>query len=67
MKSLKTTAKQTPKATIAVVITAILGIATLFIDSSEVLGVSTSVVKWISFGVSALTFVMNTLINNVED
>lgn len=64
MKSLKTTATETPKATLFVVLTAILGVATMFIDNAEILGVSTEVIKWVTFGIAALTFVANTIVNN---
>jgi len=67
MKSLQKTAQETPKSTLLVVITALLGVATMFVDSAEILGISTGIVKWVSFGVSAFTFVVNTVINNLQE
>ena len=47
-----------------VIATALLGVASIFIESSDFLGIPTVIVKWVSFGVSALTFVVNIVKNN---
>lgn len=64
MKSLRRTSIETPKATVFVIATALVGIATLFVDSADMLGIPTTIVKWVSFGISALTFVVNIVKNN---
>jgi hypothetical protein len=64
MKSLSRTTRETPKATMLVIATALLGVASIFIESADFLGVPTEIVKWVSFGVSALTFVLNIVKNN---
>lgn len=66
MKSLQTTASETPKTTVFVVLTAILGVASMFVDSAEILGIPTEIVKWITFGVAAIAFVANTIASNTK-
>ena len=58
MKSLRKTADENPKKTWLAVITAIIGIATLFVDQAEILGIDADIVKWISFGIAAITSVI---------
>lgn len=55
MKSLKKVSKENPKSTTFTAITAIIGVLTLFVDQSEILGINTEIIKWVSFGISVLT------------
>lgn len=56
MKNLKKVTKKNPASTFAVIIGALVGIATLFMEQSTFLGVSTEIVKYVGFGIAVLTF-----------
>lgn len=58
MKSIKKVAQENPKSTTAGIIAAVIGVATLFIDKADILGIGTDIVGWVSFGISALTLLM---------
>lgn len=61
MKSLKRTTKENPKKTWATIIAAIIGVATLFVEQAEILGVSKEAVQWASFIIAAVNIVLLTL------
>lgn len=67
MKSIKKVAKENKKSTFVTVLTAIIFIATLFVDQNEIFGlVSTEIVKWVSFIISMLTGVLTYLNANLN-
>lgn len=66
MKSLKKVAKENPKRTVATVIAAVIGVATLFIDQAEILGIGTEIIRYVGFGISVLTLAMTYVNANMK-
>lgn len=64
MKNLKKQTQENPKKSIATVITAIIGVATIFINQSKILGIDAEIVKWTSFGIAVLTFALSMFHSN---
>lgn len=66
MKSLRKTAAENPKKSWLTVITALIGVATLFVDQAEILGIDTDIVKWVGFGIAAVTAIITAINANTE-
>lgn len=64
MKNLKKQTQENPKKTILTIVTAIIGIATIFIEQAKILGIDSDIVKWTAFGVAALSFIVSSYKSN---
>ena len=66
MKSLKRVSQENKKSTAVVIITALIGVATLFVEQAEMLGIEIEIVRWVSFGISILTFLLTYIEANLN-
>lgn len=66
MKSVTKVARENKKSTAVVIISAIIAVATLFVEQAEFLGISTEIIRWVGFGISVFTFLLTYIESNLN-
>lgn len=64
IKSVQRTAVETPRATLLTILTIVIGLVDIFIEFSPALGLPDKIVAWVSLIGGAVTFIINTILNN---